>query len=58
MTLDLLEVKGIGKSIAEKMKASGIDTVEKLASTKIQGLLKVNGIGESTGKKYIESAKN
>ena len=58
MTLDLLEVKGIGKSIAEKMKASGIDTVEKLASTKIQGLLKVNGIGESTGKKYIKSAKN
>lgn len=56
MTLDLIKVKGIGKSTAEKMKELGIDSIEKLASTKLRDLLKINGIGTSTGKKYIETA--
>jgi len=56
MATDLTKVTGIGKSLAEKMKESGIDSVEKLASMKIKDLLKINGIGKASGLKYIESA--
>ncbi len=57
MTVNLTEVSGIGESLAEKMKKVGINSVEKLASIKLQDLLKINGVGEATGQKFIESAK-
>ncbi|MFX1387930.1 MAG: helix-hairpin-helix domain-containing protein [Promethearchaeota archaeon] len=56
MTNELTKVNGIGKSLAEKMKESGIDSIEKLASMNLNDLLKINGIGKSSGLKYIESA--
>ncbi len=57
---DRLEnVSGIGKATAERMKAAGIDTVQKLASLKPEDLvkLKIKGIGKATAEKYINSAK-
>ncbi|GAI59622.1 unnamed protein product, partial [marine sediment metagenome] len=59
MTNDLEEVSGIGKATADRMRASGIDTVEKLASTTIEELtkLKIKGVGESTALKYIKNAQ-
>ena len=36
MSYELEDVSGIGKSTAEKMKAAGIDSIEKLATTKMQ----------------------
>jgi nucleotidyltransferase/DNA polymerase involved in DNA repair len=57
---DRLEnVSGIGKATAERMKAAGIDTVQKLASMKPEDLLKlkIKGIGKATAEKYINSAK-
>jgi hypothetical protein len=56
MVLNLEKVSGIGKSMAERMKANGIDTVEKLASIKIEDLLKISGIGESTANRYKKQA--
>ena len=56
MTNDLTKVSGIGKSLAEKMKENGIDSIEKLASINIKDLLKINGIGKASALKYIESA--
>ena len=59
MTHDLEEISGIGKATAERLKAAGIDSVEKLASTVPDELLKLNikGVGESTAIKYINNAK-
>ncbi|MFX1499745.1 MAG: helix-hairpin-helix domain-containing protein [Promethearchaeota archaeon] len=57
MTKNLTAISGIGKSLAEKMEKTGITSIEKLASIKIEDLLKIKGIGKSTGQKYIESAK-
>ena len=57
---DRLEnVSGIGKATAERMKAAGIDTVQKLASLRSEDLvkLKIKGIGKATAEKYINSAK-
>ncbi|MGB5911955.1 MAG: translation initiation factor IF-2 subunit gamma [Promethearchaeia archaeon] len=59
MTQDLEDISGIGKATAEKMRAAGIDTVEKLASSKPADLIsiKIKGVGESTAIKYINNAK-
>ena len=59
MTNDLEEVSGIGKATADRLRASGIDTVEKLASIAPEELikLKIKGVGESTASKYINNAQ-
>ncbi|MHA1273099.1 MAG: helix-hairpin-helix domain-containing protein [Promethearchaeota archaeon] len=57
MTTDLEELKDIGKS-ASALKEAGIDTVEKLAESNIDDLIKIKGIGEARAKKLIQSAKN
>jgi len=56
---DSLEnVPGIGKATAERLKAAGIDSIQKLASIKPKDLLKlkIKGIGKATATKYVESA--
>jgi len=53
----LEDVSGIGKTTADRLRSAGIDTVEKLASIKLEDLLKVKGIGKSSAIKYIENAK-
>lgn len=59
MEYSLKNVSGIGKATAERLKTAGIDSVQKLASTTLEDLLKlkIKGIGEATAKKYIDSAK-
>ena len=57
MAIELEDVKGIGKATAQRMKAVGIDSIEKLASSTLEDLLKVKGIGKASAVKYIESAK-
>ena len=56
MSLKLENVKGLGKK-AENLKDAGIDSVEKLASAKIDDLLKIKGIGKASAQKYIDNAK-
>ncbi len=56
MSLKLEDVKGLGKKI-ENLKEAGIDTVEKLANAKLEDLLEIKGIGESSAQKYINNAK-
>jgi hypothetical protein len=59
MDFQLEDVSGVGKATAKRLREVGIDTVEKLANAKIEDLLKlqIKGIGEVTGKKYIQSAQ-
>ncbi|MFX1590057.1 MAG: helix-hairpin-helix domain-containing protein [Promethearchaeota archaeon] len=57
MSLKLEEVKGLGKK-AENLKEAGIDSVEKLANTKIEDLLEIKGIGKTSAQKFIENAKS
>ncbi|TXT62803.1 MAG: Translation initiation factor 2 subunit gamma [Promethearchaeota archaeon] len=58
MSLKLEDITGIGKATAESLEAAGINTVEKLANLKVEDLLKVKGIGESTALKYIQAAQD
>ncbi len=56
MSLKLEDVKGLGKKI-DTIKEAGIDTVEKLANSKLEELTDLKGIGKATAEKIIESAK-
>jgi len=56
MSLKLEEVKGLGKK-AENLKEAGIDSVEKLANSKIEDLVEIKGIGKTSAQKLIENAK-
>ena len=58
MTLDIQLVNGIGKKTAERMKQKGIDSVEILASSNVEDLLKISGIGNATARRYINTAQN
>ncbi len=60
MAHNLEDVAGIGKATADRLRAAGIDTVEKLASSDPSKLveLKIKGVGESTAIKYINNAKS
>lgn len=57
MTLKLDDVKGLGKK-AENLKEAGIDSVEKLANSKIEDLVDIKGIGKTSAQKLIENAKD
>jgi len=59
MSPDLTDIAGIGKATADKIKAAGIDSIEKLANVKLNDLvkLKIKGVGEATAQKYINHAK-
>ncbi len=48
---------GIGILNAERMKQNGIDSIEKLASSTVEDLIKIDGIGVNNAKIYIEIAK-
>ncbi len=56
METKLQDLDNIGKVIADRLVAAGIDSVEKLAKIEIKELLKVKGIGKATAGKYKEYA--
>jgi peptidylprolyl isomerase len=56
MSLKLDDVKGLGKK-AENLKEAGIDSVEKLANSKVEDLVEIKGIGKTSAEKLIENAK-
>ena len=58
MTSIMRVANSIGKSTAERMRAIGIDSIEKLASSSIEKLLAIEGISVSKAKNYIQFAKN
>lgn len=59
MEKKLEDINGIGKTIADKLKESGVDTAEKLEASNAKDLikLKIKGIGKVTATRYINNAK-
>jgi ribosomal protein S13 len=60
MVYQLEDVKGIGSETAKKIKEAGINSVEILASSKPEDIVKlrIKGIGKATASKFIQSAKS
>ena len=57
MSLNLSDVKGVGKK-EDTLKEAGIDSVEKLANSKLEDLTELKGIGKATAEKIVENAKS
>ncbi|MCK4286733.1 MAG: translation initiation factor IF-2 subunit gamma, partial [Candidatus Lokiarchaeota archaeon] len=59
MSFELEDISGVGKTTADKMKAAGIDSIEKLVEVKPEDLvkLKIKGVGKVTAQKIIISAR-
>ena len=53
---DIKSIKGIGLSMAEKLKNNGFDSIEKIAHSSPEQLSLVKGIGFETARKIIEYA--
>lgn len=54
----LSDIKGLGSKTVDSLISAGIDSVEKLANIELEKLLEVDGIGETSGKRFIERAKD
>lgn len=52
-----LELDGVGPRIAEVLIKGGMDSLEKIATSKIENLTAFDGIGEKLAEKMIQSAK-
>jgi hypothetical protein len=55
---DLTIVKGIGKTVAEKLFQAGITSVHELALASKERLMKIKGIGSETATRFIDAAKS
>lgn len=60
MPYQLEDIKGIGKGTADKLRTSGINSIEQIANLTVKELVKLNikSIGETTAQKIISIAKD
>jgi len=54
---DITKIKGVGPSVAQKLREHGFDTIEVLAKSTIAQLSSIKGIGSTTAQKIVEGAK-
>jgi len=56
--VSILSIEGIGKKAKDVLEEAGFDSIDKIANSSVDKLVKLPGIGEKTAKKMIESAKD
>jgi N utilization substance protein A len=57
LLMPIEEMVGVSDKMAEKLRESGINTVQKLIRTPMEKLLEIPGFGERTVEKLIETAQ-
>ena len=55
--VSIAELPGVGPKLAEALKESGYETVDRIARAGVEDLVQVKGIGDKTAEKLIEAAK-
>jgi N utilization substance protein A len=55
--VSLRGLPGVGPAMEERLKKAGLTTVSQLAATTVEQLTGIEGIGEKTAQKLLESAK-
>lgn len=56
--VSILSIEGIGKKAKDILEEAGFDSIDKIANTNVERLVKLPGIGEKTAKKMIDSARD
>jgi len=56
MTEELIRVRGIGPTAAERLIIAGINSIEEIANSKAEELAWIKGIGMLSANKIIENA--
>ena len=56
-TLEVGEIKGVGKATEEKLRGAGFDTVESIASVDVDTVSEKTGISSKVAAKIVASAK-
>ena len=55
--ISISKIKGIGKKVEKVLAGAGFNTIEKIASSKVNELTKLEGIGKKGAERIITSAK-
>ena len=55
--LPLSELPGVGKKMLEVLNGAGIKEIDDLAKTKLEELIKIEGVGKKTAEKMLAAAK-
>ena len=55
--IDITKIRGVGPSVAEKLRGGGFRTVEQIANTTVGQLMDIRSIGQATAQKILEGAK-
>jgi predicted flap endonuclease-1-like 5' DNA nuclease len=55
--IDITKIRGIGPSVAEKLRSGGFTTVEQIANTTPEQLADIRGVGQANAQKIIEGAQ-
>ena len=53
----LQDLEGVGESLAQRLRESGVETIQHLASATVEQLTAIKGIGEKTAERLIETAQ-
>ena len=53
----LQDLEGVGESLAQRLRESGVETIPHLASATVEQLTAIKGIGEKTAERLIETAQ-
>lgn len=56
--VSILSIEGIGEKAKDILEEAGFDSIDKIANTSAEKLVKLPGIGEKTAKKMIGSARD
>ena len=55
--VDISSIAGIGPKTKKLLEAAKLDTVEAIASSSVEEITKIKGIGEKTAEKILKGAK-
>lgn len=55
---DITKIRGIGPSVAEKLRDAGFNSIEQIANNSVSQLTAIRGIGQATAQKIMEGANS
>ena len=55
---DITKIRGVGPSVAQKLREAGFNSIEYIARSSISQLTAIRGVGQATAQKIVEGANS